>query len=71
MPEVDIGKSEKKFYEDIPMKTTSFFLKGSNSLDWGDEKSTIPDIQSQDRSYGYVSHRPWIFPGANNRARAY
>jgi len=35
MPEVDIGKSEKKFYEDIPMKTTSFFLKGSNSLDWG------------------------------------
>lgn len=25
----------KKFYEDIPMETPGFFLKGSGSLDWG------------------------------------
>lgn len=35
MPEADIGKAEKKFYEDIPVKTPGFFLKGSSSLDWG------------------------------------
>jgi putative autoinducer-2 (AI-2) aldolase len=35
MPEIDASKAEKKFYEDIPAKTPGFFLKGSNSLDWG------------------------------------
>lgn len=35
MPEADVNKADKKFYEDIPMKTPGFFLKGSNSLDWG------------------------------------
>jgi putative autoinducer-2 (AI-2) aldolase len=35
MPEIDSSKGEKQFYEDIPMKTESFFLKGSGSLDWG------------------------------------
>jgi len=35
MPEKDMSKVEKKFYEDIPMKTPGFFLKGANSLDWG------------------------------------
>ncbi|PIU50847.1 3-hydroxy-5-phosphonooxypentane-2,4-dione thiolase [Candidatus Desantisbacteria bacterium CG07_land_8_20_14_0_80_39_15] len=34
MPETD-EKEEKKFYEDVPMKTPGFFLKGSGSLDWG------------------------------------
>ena len=34
MPEAD-NKEEKKFYEDVPMKTPGFFLKGSGSLDWG------------------------------------
>jgi putative autoinducer-2 (AI-2) aldolase len=33
MPEVD--KEGKKFYQDVPMKTEGFFLKGSNSLEWG------------------------------------
>jgi len=33
MPEVD--KEGKKFYQDVPMETQGFFLKGSNSLDWG------------------------------------
>lgn len=33
MPEVD--KEGKQFYQDIPMKSDGFFLKGSNSLDWG------------------------------------
>jgi putative autoinducer-2 (AI-2) aldolase len=28
-------KEAKKFYTDIPQKTEGFFLKGSNSLDWG------------------------------------
>jgi len=33
MPEVD--KEGKKYYQDIPAETEGFFLKGSNSLDWG------------------------------------
>ena len=35
MPEVDFSKKEKQFYTDIPQKNEVFFLKGSNSLDWG------------------------------------
>ena len=35
MPEADVAKQAKKFYEDIPMKTDSFFLKGASALDWG------------------------------------
>lgn len=33
MPEAD--KEGKKFHQDIPHKCEGFFLKGSNSLDWG------------------------------------
>ena len=33
MPEVD--KEGKQFHQDVPMETEGFFLKGSNSLDWG------------------------------------
>jgi len=33
MPEVD--KEGKQFFQDVPMKSDGFFLKGSNSLDWG------------------------------------
>jgi 3-hydroxy-5-phosphonooxypentane-2,4-dione thiolase len=35
MPDVDDLKEGKKYYSDIPQKTEGFFLKGSNSLDWG------------------------------------
>ena len=35
MPEADVAKQAKKFYEDIPMKTDVFFLKGASALDWG------------------------------------
>jgi len=35
MPEKDEGKEAKKFYEDVPMQTPGFFLKGAGSLDWG------------------------------------
>ena len=35
MPDVDELKEAKKFYTDTPQKTAGFFLKGSNSLDWG------------------------------------
>ncbi len=35
MPEADTSKKEKKYYEDIPMATQGFFLKGAGSLDWG------------------------------------
>ena len=35
MPEVDSSKKKKQYYEDIPMETPGFFLKGSGSLDWG------------------------------------
>lgn len=35
MPDIDGLKEAKKFYADTPQKTEGFFLKGSNSLDWG------------------------------------
>ena len=35
MPDVDEMKEGKKYYSDVPQKTEGFFLKGSNSLDWG------------------------------------
>jgi 3-hydroxy-5-phosphonooxypentane-2,4-dione thiolase len=35
MPDIDAMKEAKTFYSDIPQKTEGFFLKGSNSLDWG------------------------------------
>jgi putative autoinducer-2 (AI-2) aldolase len=35
MPDVDEIKEAKKFYTDTPQQTEGFFLKGSNSLDWG------------------------------------
>ncbi|MCJ7776977.1 MAG: 3-hydroxy-5-phosphonooxypentane-2,4-dione thiolase [Sedimentisphaerales bacterium] len=35
MPEADVSKQTKKFYEDVPMKAEGFFLKGANALDWG------------------------------------
>ena len=35
MPDADEIKEAKKFYTDTPQKTEGFFLKGSNSLDWG------------------------------------
>jgi putative autoinducer-2 (AI-2) aldolase len=35
MPDMDDMKEGKKYYTGIPQKTEGFFLKGSNSLDWG------------------------------------
>ncbi len=35
MADMDGLKESKKYYLDIPQKTEGFFLKGSNSLDWG------------------------------------
>ena len=35
MPETDTSKKQKKYYEDVPMATQGFFLKGASSLDWG------------------------------------
>lgn len=35
MPEADTGKEGKQFFEDVPLATPGFFLKGSGSLDWG------------------------------------
>ena len=35
MPDVEEMKEGKKYFTDIPQKTEGFFLKGSNSLDWG------------------------------------
>jgi len=35
MADTDEIKEPKMFYTDIPQKTEGFFLKGSNSLDWG------------------------------------
>ena len=35
MADMDSVKEGKNFYTDIPQKSDGFFLKGSNSLDWG------------------------------------
>ena len=35
MADMDELKAAKKYYSDIPQKTERFFLKGSDSLDWG------------------------------------
>ena len=35
MPDPEAVKEGKRFYEDVPMKTPGFFLKGSGALDWG------------------------------------
>jgi putative autoinducer-2 (AI-2) aldolase len=35
MADVDEVKEAKQFYTDTPQQTEGFFLKGSNSLDWG------------------------------------
>jgi len=35
MADTDATKEAKKFYQDIPMETPGFFLRGSGSLDWG------------------------------------
>jgi putative autoinducer-2 (AI-2) aldolase len=35
MPEADTSKAEKNFYTDVPPTNEAFFLKGSNSYDWG------------------------------------
>jgi len=35
MPDVDDLKEAKTYFTDVPQKTEGFFLKGSNSLEWG------------------------------------
>lgn len=35
MADTEAVKEAKRFYEDIPVHTPSFFLKGAGSLDWG------------------------------------
>jgi 3-hydroxy-5-phosphonooxypentane-2,4-dione thiolase len=35
MAEADFSKKEKNYHADIPQKSEAFFLKGSNSYDWG------------------------------------
>src|SRR5512137_2873450 len=47
MPEVDAGKQAKQFYEDVPVETPGFFLKGAGSLDWG-MKNRLARIFSPD-----------------------
>lgn len=35
MADTDAVKQTKKFYENVPVETYGFFLKGASSLDWG------------------------------------
>ena len=35
MADTDAVKEAKKYYEDVPVETPGFFLKGASSLDWG------------------------------------
>ena len=47
MPDTEGTKDAKRFYEDIPVETPGFFLKGSGSLDWG-MKNRLARIFSPD-----------------------
>lgn len=47
MADTDAVKQAKKFYEDVPMETRGFFLKGASSLDWG-MKNRLSRIFSPD-----------------------
>ncbi|OGU55725.1 MAG: autoinducer 2 aldolase [Ignavibacteria bacterium RIFOXYB2_FULL_35_12] len=35
MPDIDGTNEAKQYFTDVPQKSESYFLKGSNSLDWG------------------------------------
>src|SRR5690348_18232469 len=35
MPDSDTAQDGKNYYFDVPARANPFFLKGSNSLDWG------------------------------------
>jgi putative autoinducer-2 (AI-2) aldolase len=35
MPDIDETKETKQYYSHLPQKSEAFYLKGSNSLDWG------------------------------------
>ncbi len=35
MPEADVSEAQKSFHLDVPQTSDVFFLKGSNSYDWG------------------------------------
>ena len=35
MPEADQSEDKKNFHLDVPVRNELFFLKGSNSYDWG------------------------------------
>jgi putative autoinducer-2 (AI-2) aldolase len=35
MPEADVSDAQKSYHLDVPQKSDVFFLKGSNSRDWG------------------------------------
>ncbi len=35
MPEADNSKKAKQYFENVPMETPGFFLKGAGNLDWG------------------------------------
>jgi hypothetical protein len=59
MAEQDTMRDAKNYCVDTPMKSEPFFLRGSNSLDWG---------FSQNGPDGDACHRPRLFPGANRRA---
>ncbi len=69
MAEQDFSKKEKNYYTDIPQKCDAFFLKGSNSYDWGMKNRLARDLQSPVRQNRDAGLRPWIFPGPDDRTR--
>ncbi len=64
MADTDAVKGAKKFYEDVPMETRGFFLKGASSLDWG-MKNRLSRIFNPD-----TGRTVMVFPGPNHRTGA-
>ena len=68
MPEADASKVEKNFYLDIPQKSEVFFLKGSNSYDWGMKNRLGRILNGEVGQDRHARVRPRVFPGSHDRA---
>ena len=56
MADLEKMKEAKDFYSDIPMENKPFFLRGSNSLDWGMQNRFFANFQSRIRTHRDVGH---------------
>ncbi len=69
MPEADATPT-KNYYEDVPVQTPGFFLKGAGSLDWGMKNRLARIFRPSSRAHRDAGRRPRLLPGAHHRPGA-